>query len=245
MGREVCRAIAASPDLHLIAAVDPAHAGTEIEGVSVAASLDAVTDVSAEVVVDFTRPDAVMGTILWCLEHGVHVVVGTTGITQENLDELRAITSGARSNILVAPNFAIGAVLMMRFAERAAKYFPATEIVELHHDAKVDAPSGTALVTARRIAAARGRAAPPAVAGDDAHPGARGADVEGVRVHAVRLPGFLAHEEVIMGGQGQTLTIRHDTTDRSAFIPGVLLAIESISDLPGLTVGIESLLEDG
>jgi 4-hydroxy-tetrahydrodipicolinate reductase len=243
MGREVCRAIAASPDLELVAAVDPAQAGTQIEGVWAAASLDAVTEAAAAVVVDFTRPDAVMDTIRWCVERGVHVVVGTTGITQENLDELRTITSGARANVLVAPNFAIGAVLMMRFAERAAKYFSAAEIVELHHDGKADAPSGTALVTARRIAAARGEAS-AAVGGDEAHPGARGADVDGVRVHAVRLPGLLAHQEVILGSQGQTLTIRHDSTDRSAFIPGVLLAIGSIESLPGLTIGIEPLLEE-
>jgi 4-hydroxy-tetrahydrodipicolinate reductase len=244
MGREVCRALAASPALELVAAVDPAHAGTQIERVSVASSLDAVSDASAEVAVDFTQPDAVMGTIRWCVEHGIHIVVGTTGITPENLDEVRAITSGARANVLVAPNFAIGAILMMRFAERAAKYFPAAEIVELHHDAKADAPSGTALVTARRIATARGDALAPAVGGDEAHPGARGADVDGVRVHAVRLPGLLAHQEVILGSPGQTLTIRHDSTDRSAFIPGILLAIGSVAALPGLTIGIESLLED-
>ncbi|MDP9329746.1 MAG: 4-hydroxy-tetrahydrodipicolinate reductase [Actinomycetota bacterium] len=244
MGREVCRALAARPDLELTAAVDPAHAGTQIEGVSVASSLDAVVDASAEVAVDFTHPDAVMGTIRWCVEHGVHAVVGTTGITPENLDELRAITSGARANVFVAPNFAIGAVLMMRFAERAAKYFPAAEIVELHHDDKADAPSGTALATARRIAAARGDASAPTAGGDEAYPGARGTDVEGVRVHAVRLPGLLAHQEVILGGPGQTLTIRHDSTDRSAFIPGILLAIESVAALPGLTIGIEPLLEE-
>jgi 4-hydroxy-tetrahydrodipicolinate reductase len=244
MGREVCRALAARPDLELTAAVDPNHAGTQIEGVSVASSLDAVVDASAEVAVDFTHPDAVMGTIRWCVEHGVHAVVGTTGITPENLDELRAITSGARANVLVAPNFAIGAVLMMRFAELAAKYFPAAEIVELHHDDKADAPSGTALATARRIAAARGDASAPTAGGDEAHPGARGADVEGVRVHAVRLPGLLAHQEVILGAPGQTLTIRHDSTDRSAFIPGIVLAIESVAAFPGLTIGIEPLLEE-
>lgn len=244
MGREVCRALVASPELDLVAAVDPAHAGTEIEGTAIAASLGAVTDASAEVAVDFTQPDAVMGTLRWCVEHGVHAVVGTTGITEENLDELGAITSAARTNVLIAPNFAIGAVLMMRFAERAAKYLPAAEIVELHHDGKADAPSGTALVTAHRIAAARGKASARAVGGDDAHPGARGADVDGVRVHAVRLPGLIAHQEVILGGQGQTLTIRHDSTERSAFIPGILLAIESIGNLPGLTIGIETLLEE-
>jgi 4-hydroxy-tetrahydrodipicolinate reductase len=195
-----------------------------------------------EVAVDFTHPSAVLETVEWCLAHGIHVVVGTTGITPEVLEEIRARTERGHANAIVVPNFAIGAVLMMRFAEEAARHLDAAEVIELHHDGKADAPSGTALATARRVAAARaGTWRPPA--GDEDHPGARGTVVDGVRVHAVRLPGLLAHQEVIFGGPGQTLTIRHDSTDRSSFIPGVLLAIRAVGARPGLTVGLEPLLE--
>jgi 4-hydroxy-tetrahydrodipicolinate reductase len=169
-------------------------------------------------------------------------VIGTTGLQPDDVDELRRLADVNEPNAIVAPNFAIGAVLMMRFAEQAAVHFDAAEVIELHHDGKADAPSGTALATARRIGTAR-EGAWKAPGGDDAHPGARGTDVEGVRVHAVRLPGLLAHQEVILGGAGQTLTIRHDSTDRASFMPGVLLAARSVASRPGLTVGLEALLE--
>ena len=165
----------------------------------------------------------------------MHVVVGTTGF------EIDDAWRGAPVGVIVAPNFAVGAVLLMRFAEQAVRHLPAAEVIELHHDHKVDAPSGTALLTARRIAAARGETPQPPVP-DDARPDARGADVDGIRVHSVRLPGLVAHEEVIFGGQGQTLTLRHDSTDRTSFMPGVLLAIKAVGSRPGLTVGLDELL---
>ncbi len=248
MGGEVCGAVAAEADLDLMAAVDPAHAGILVEGVPVVPSLAELPDgaglrgTSMEVAVDFTHPSAVLGTVEWCLAHGVHVVVGTTGITPEGLEEIRARAERGHANAIVVPNFAIGAVLMMRFAEEAAQHFDAAEVIELHHDGKADAPSGTAIATARRVAAARaGTWRPPA--GDEGHPGARGTEVDGVRVHAVRLPGLLAHQEVIFGGPGQTLTIRHDSTDRASFMPGVLMAIRAVGSRPGLTFGLEPLLE--
>ncbi|HEY6567560.1 MAG TPA: 4-hydroxy-tetrahydrodipicolinate reductase [Actinomycetota bacterium] len=243
MGREVCRAVAADPDIELVAAVDPHGADSTVEGLAIHPSLDALVDAQAQVAVDFTQPEVVMDSIRWATEHGVHYVVGTTGISPADLDEVRRLTERGHTNVIVAPNFAIGAVLMMRFAELAALSMSAAEVIELHHDGKLDAPSGTALGTARAIAAARGDVS-PAPGGDDDHPGARGADVDGVRVHSVRLPGLLAHQEVIFGAPGQILSIRHDTTDRSAFMPGVLLAVKAVSSRPGLTVGLGALLED-
>ena len=242
MGREVCRAVSADPDLELAVAIDLRAVGEAVEGVQVAGEPTALLDAGVQVAVDFTRPDAVMATIRWTVANAIHTVVGTTGIGPQDLEELRAITDGAAANVLVAPNFAIGAVLMMRFAEHAARFMPAVEIIELHHDGKLDAPSGTALATARAVVAGRGRAQ------GSPDPGvseARGADVDGVRVHSVRLPGLVAHQEVILGGQGQTLSIRHDTTDRSSFMPGVLMAIKAIEGRRGLTVGLDALLEDG
>ena len=243
MGREVARAVNADPEMDLVAAIDPKAAGDAVEGVAVVAHLSGVLDAGAEVAVDFTAPDAVMPTLRWTVGNGIHAVVGTTGISPADLDELRSLTDGASANVFVASNFAIGAVLMMRFAEQAARHLPAAEVIELHHDRKVDAPSGTALATARAMAAARGPV-PSAPGGDDDHPGARGTDVDGVRVHSVRLPGLVAHQEVILGGPGQTLSIRHDTTDRSCFMPGVLMAIRAVGSRPGLTVGLDALLED-
>jgi 4-hydroxy-tetrahydrodipicolinate reductase len=242
MGSEVCRAVEAADDLELAAVVDPAHTGEELSGLSVDANPEALGKADAGVAVDFTDPDAVLENARWCLTNGVHVVIGTTGVTSAALGELRALAGSGTANAFVAPNFAIGAVLMMRFAEQAARYIDAAEVIELHHDGKTDAPSGTAIATATRIASARAGAwTPPG--GDDTHPGARGADLAGVRTHSVRLPGLLAHQEVIFGGPGQTLTIRHDTTDRSAFMPGVLLAVRTVADRPGLTVGLDALLD--
>ena len=230
MGREVCRAVDAADDLTLAAAVDPHHEGAELGNLVLAGSPEALEGV--DVAVDFTTPGSVIENARWCLGRGMHMVIGTTGIGADGLEEIRRLTGSANANAIVAPNFAIGAALMMRFAEQAARYFDAAEVIELHHDRKVDAPSGTAITTAQRIGAARAGAWE-----------APGADVEGIRVHGVRLPGLLAHQEVIFGSPGQTLTVRHDTIDRSAFIPGVLLAIRSVADRPGLTVGLDALLD--
>jgi 4-hydroxy-tetrahydrodipicolinate reductase len=240
MGGEVCAAVDAAEDLTLVGAIDPEHAGEQRHGIVVEAAIDRVT--GADVAVDFTHPSAVIANVRWCLEHGVHAVVGTTGIAPAELDELRSVAETSDANCVVAPNFALGAVLMMRFATEAARYFDAAEVIELHHDGKVDAPSGTALSTARAIAAVRdGSWSAPEAIGE--HTVARGADVEGVRVHAVRLPGLVAHQEVIFGGPGQVLSIRHDAIDRAAFMPGVLLAIRAVADRPGLTVGLDALLD--
>jgi len=240
MGREVCRAVDAADDLTLIAAVDPHHEGTAVGDLVVAGSTDALEGV--DVVVDFTTPRSVMENARSCLGRGMHMVIGTTGIAEDGLEEIRMLTGTSNVNAIVAPNFAIGAALMMRFAEQAARYFDAAEVIELHHDHKVDAPSGTAIATAQRIGAARAGAW-EAPGGDASHPGARGADVEGIRVHGIRLPGLLSHQEVIFGSPGQTLVLRHDTIDRSAFIPGILLAIRTVADRPGLTVGLDGLLD--
>ncbi len=252
MGQMVCRTVAGEPDLKLVAAIDRSKAGQPIGpligqpklDVPVSDELDRLLEAEAEVAVDFTHPDVVMDTIGWCIEHGVNLVVGTTGIGEAELERIRKMLDdegGVEPGVIVATNFALGAVLMQRFASEAARFFPAAEIIELHHDGKVDAPSGTALSTARRLSEDR----TAAYRGPDAESidGVRGGDVEGVRVHSVRLPGLVAHQEVIFGGQGQTLTIRHDSTDRSSFMPGVLLAIRIASTRPGLTVGLEPLLD--
>jgi 4-hydroxy-tetrahydrodipicolinate reductase len=247
MGRTVCRAVIEAEDLDLVAAVDRSNAGEDVGGltglpptaVTIATSLDALADAGTEVAIDFTHPDVVMDDVRWCLAHGVHVVVGTTGITPADLEDIRRLATDV--NAIVASNFALGAVLMQRFAAEAARHFPAVEIVELHHDGKADAPSGTALATARRVAERRAETwrGPDGAALE----GARGADLDGVRIHAVRLPGLVAHQEVIFGGTGQTLTIRHDSTDRSSFMPGVLMAVRAVASRPGLTVGLDPLLE--
>ena len=241
MGRTVCAAVASDPDCELVAAIDT-ESGDRVEGIEVVASPDALLASGVGVVVDFTHPSAVMGNIRWCLANGIHTVVGTTGLSPGDLDEVRALAEAGPANAVVVPNFAVGAVLALRFAEQAAAWFPHAEVIELHHDGKADAPSGTALTTARKIAAARDHA-PAVPAGDDAHPGARGADVDGVRVHSVRLPGLVAHEEILFGGPGQILMIRHDSTDRVSFMPGVLLAIKAVGTRPGLTQGLDALLD--
>jgi 4-hydroxy-tetrahydrodipicolinate reductase len=231
MGAEVVRAVEAAADLTLAAAYD----------------VDDALDLSgADVAVDFTAPDAVMGNLRTCIGAGVHAVVGTTGFDEARLIELRQWLAAAPGvGVLVAPNFAIAAVLMMQFAAQAARFFDSVEIVELHHPGKVDAPSGTARRTAELVAAARREAGSPPMpdATSTALPGARGADVDGVRVHAVRLAGLVAHQEVLLGGAGESLTIRHDSYDRASFMPGVLLGIRSVATRPGLTVGLEALLD--
>jgi len=208
-------------------------------------SLDAL--IGSGVVVDFTHPGVVMGNLRWCVEHGLTVVVGTSGFGEERLAEVRSWTDSTPSGVrvLIVPNFSIGAVLMMRFAAQAARFFESAEVIELHHAAKVDAPSGTALRTAGLISEARAKAglgAPPDATSKELA-GARGATVADVHVHSVRLAGLLAHQEVLFGGHGETLTIRHDSLDRASFMPGVLLAVRGVASLPaGLTVGIEPLL---
>jgi 4-hydroxy-tetrahydrodipicolinate reductase len=229
MGSEVVRAVEAADDLELAAAYDVD---------------DAIDLAGVDVAIDFTHPDSVMGNLRACVEAGVHAVVGTTGFDDKRLDEVRGWLSAAPSvGIVVAPNFGVAAVLMMQFAAQAARFFASVEIIELHHPRKVDAPSGTALRTAELIAAARkGMPAMPDATTTSLE-GARGSDVDGVRVHAVRLDGLVAHQEVLLGGHGETLTIRHDSYDRASFMPGVLLAVRSVRTRPGLTVGLESLLD--
>ena len=228
MGAEVVRAVEGADDLSLAAALD-AGDPLDLSG--------------ADVAVDFTHPDAVMGNLRACVDAGVHAVVGTTGFDDDRLAELRAMLEGTSVGVLVAPNFGVAAVLMMQFAASAARFFESVEIVELHHPRKADAPSGTARRTAELVAEARAGMAAMPDATSSALDGARGADVAGVRVHAVRLAGLVAHQEVLLGGAGESLTIRHDSYDRASFMPGVLLGVRSIAARPGLTVGLEHLLD--
>ncbi len=247
MGRTVCEAVAADPDLELVAAVDPLHAGLDLRRVTgvdtnlqVVRASEALVEAGAEVVVDFTVVEAARSNLAFAAAHGIHAVVGTTGLTEADVAQLEA--EFTNSSCLVAANFAIGAVLMMRFAELAAPWFETAEIVELHHDAKVDAPSGTALATATRMAAASDDWAPDPTT-NQVLAGARGGSGPGgIPVHAVRLRGLFAHQEVLLGTAGQTLSIRHDTYDRTCYMPGVLLGIKGVADRPGLTIGLESLL---
>jgi 4-hydroxy-tetrahydrodipicolinate reductase len=236
VGSEVCRAVEAADDTRLVASID---ADDELDGL--------VTG-GAQVVVDFTHPDVVMDNLEFCIDHGIHAVVGTTGFDEERLETLRRWLSDAPEvGVLVAPNFSIGAILMMRFAATAAPFYESVEVVELHHPDKADAPSGTARRTAQLIAAARREAGsgPIPDATSSALDGARGADVDGVRVHGLRIRGLVAHQEVVLGGLGETLTIRHDSLDRASFTPGVLTGIRAIGSHPGLTVGLESFLDLG
>ena len=239
MGRVVCAAVQAHPELELAAAVDPSSAGARAGDVEIAADEQALVDQKVEVAVDFTRPDAVMDNVRFGVESGIHTVVGTTGIGPDRLHEIRGwLRQRGDVGVIVAPNFAVGAVIGQRLAEQAARIFAAVEIIELHHDQKADAPSGTAAATARRIAEARTQAWSGPTGGE----AYRGGEVEGIRVHSVRLPGLVAHQEVIFGAQGQTLTIRHDAPDRTCYLPGIFLAIREAPRRPGLTVGIEPLL---
>lgn len=233
MGQEVCRAVEASEDLRLVAAVD---AGDELAG---------LVDAGVGVAVDFTTPAVAMDNLRFCIAHGIHPVVGTSGFDAQRLTQVRRwLAEKPQVGCLIAPNFGIGAVLMMRFAALAAPYFDSVEIVELHHPAKVDAPSGTATRTAELIGSARDAAGcdPMPDATQSEYFEARGMRVAGVPVHAVRLRGLVAHQEVMFGSAGETLTIRHDSFDRASFMPGVLLAIRAVGSRPGLTVGIDSLL---
>lgn len=242
MGTAVCAAVSADPELELVAAVDPFAAGEQRSGIVVEGSLDAVERAGAQVVVDFTVAAAARETLPWLAARGMHAVVGTTGFSDDDLASFRS--AFVSSNCLIAANFAIGAVLMMRFAEMAAPFFETAEIIEMHHDAKADAPSGTAVTTANRMAAAR--TAPWAVdpTKHEVYPGARGGlGPTGIRVHAVRMRGMIATQEVILGTTGQTLTVRHDTFDRASFMPGVVLACHRIAERSDrFTLGLEPVL---
>lgn len=234
VGAEICRAVEAADGLALVAQID---AGDDIA---------ALVEAGAQVVVDFTHPDVVMDNLEFCIDHGIHAVVGTTGFDDARLAQLRTwLDASPATGVLIAPNFSIGAILMMRFAAAAAPFYESVEVIELHHPDKADAPSGTARRTAELIAAARREAGvgPMPDATSTSLEGARGADVDGVRVHGLRIRGMVAHQEVILGGPGETLTIRHDSMDRASFAPGVLTGVRRIADRPGLTVGLEHFLD--
>ncbi|MDQ0382395.1 4-hydroxy-tetrahydrodipicolinate reductase [Amycolatopsis thermophila] len=234
MGAQVVKAAGEAPDTTVVATVD---AGDD---------LARLTGAGAEVVVDFTHPDAVMGNLEWAVANGLHAVVGTTGFTDERLAQVRSwLSAKPEVGVLIAPNFALGAVLAMRFAQQAARFYDSVEVIELHHNRKADAPSGTAAHTARLISQARREAGrkPGADATTSELDGARGARVDDVHVHSVRLPGLVAHEEILFGQEGETLTIRHDSMDRTSFMPGVLLGVREVLKRPGLTVGLENVLD--
>ncbi len=233
MGQQVCHAVDAAHDLDLVAMVDAGD------------WLFSVADAGAQVLVDFTHPDVVMDNVRFAVDQGIHAVVGTTGFTAERLDTIRTwLADTPALGVLVAPNFGIGAVLSMKFAQLAAPYYETAEVIELHHPGKADAPSGTAARTAQLIAQARAAAGmnPVPDATTQSLDGARGADVDGIRVHALRVAGMVAHQEIVFGTEGETLTIRHDSLNRSSFMPGVLLAVRGVAARPGLTVGLEPLL---
>jgi 4-hydroxy-tetrahydrodipicolinate reductase len=246
MGQEVCRAVAQDNQLLLVGAVDPAAVGRSVKEVAglkeygdlvIMSNLkDFLAEKGADVMVDFTLATAAKENIMTALRHNVHAVVGTTGLSEADLAQIKQVAEESQANVFIAPNFAIGAVLMMKFAEIAASFMDFVEIVELHHEKKKDAPSGTALQTAAKIVTKK---VPQTIEGDDI---SRGQNYKGVRIHSVRLPGLVAHQEVIFGGQGQTLTIKHDSIDRTSFMPGVLKAIKAVSDLRGLTIGLDRLL---
>jgi 4-hydroxy-tetrahydrodipicolinate reductase len=231
VGATMVQAVDAAEDLSLSAEVDAGD------------PLSLLTDNKTEVVIDFTHPEVVMENLKFLIDNGIHAVVGTTGFNDERLQQVRAwLAAKPGISVLIAPNFAIGAVLSMHFARQAAPFYESVEVIELHHPHKADAPSGTAARTAALIAEARKDLPPNPDATTASLPGARGADVDGVPVHSVRLAGLVAHQEVLFGTAGETLTIRHDSIDRTSFVPGVLLAVRQVAEHPGLTIGIESLL---
>jgi 4-hydroxy-tetrahydrodipicolinate reductase len=250
MGREVVKAVLHDEELQLAGAVDQVNVGKDItvlvgsepEGVIIRGELkEAILLDKPQVMVDFTTPAGVMANMRIGLANGVHTVVGTTGISATDLQEIKDLCSGKKVNALVAPNFAIGALLMMKFSALAAKYFPQVEIIELHHDQKLDAPSGTSIKTAEMIIAGRQDTSPKTI-GEEKIKGVRGGEMGGIHLHSIRLPGLIAHQEVIFGGEGQTLTIRHDSLSRESFMPGVVIAIKKIMEKPGLTYGLDNYL---
>lgn len=252
MGREVCRSILNDPELDLVGAVDVSNAGADLADligfcdreIIIKDDLSqALIETGAEVMVDFTHPSAVIQNIRTAFGRKVKAVVGTTGITTEELEGIATLAEDAGVNIIIAPNFALGAVLMMRFSAMAAKYLPDVEIIELHHNQKADAPSGTSLKTAEMIATARRGKPQKNFKEQEIVPAVRGGEIEDIRIHSIRLPGLVAHQMVVFGGQGQTLTIRHDSIDRTSFMPGVLLAIKEVSKRKGLTYGLDKLLD--
>lgn len=248
MGATVCQAVVADPDLELVAAVDPLHTGIDLHQLGVpqsghvARAAEALKEAGAEVAVDFTVVDAARENIAWCAANGVHTVVGTTGFSPADLERFEREFAASGANIVLCPNFAIGAVLMMRFAEMAAPYFETAEVIELHHDQKIDAPSGTAMLTLERMAAASAEWAPDPTTKTVIEGARGGAGPADIRVHSVRLRGLVAHQEVLLGTTGQSLSIRHDSYDRTSFMPGVLLAIRAVRERAGLTVGLDTLL---
>lgn len=247
MGSEVCAAVAADPDLELVAAVDPNYRGLDLQTVTkvdsplrISGEAIAFERTNSQVVVDFSNREASVPNLTWLARHGIHAVVGTTGFSDSELETFRREFTS--SNCVIAPNFAIGAVLMMHFAEMAAPFFDSAEVIELHHENKIDAPSGTAMLTVQRMAAASDNwTADPTES--EVVKGARGGvGPAGIHVHSLRVKGLVAHQEVILGTAGQTLTIRHDSLDRTSFMPGVVLAIKQIADYPGVTLGLDALL---
>lgn len=251
MGQAVLKAVIEDSELELVGAVDlagGADAGELVglgkNGVIVGTDLEAVIDASSpEVMVDFTRPDVVYANAVKAIKKGVSPVIGTTGLSDEAKAELAELSKANNTPVFIAPNFAIGAVLMMLMAKQAAKYMPEVEIIELHHDKKLDAPSGTALQTAAMISEVRKAHVQGNPEETEKVAGARGADVDGMRIHSVRLPGYVAHQEVIFGGLGQTLTIRHDSLNRESFMPGVCLACKKVRNLEGLVIGLDKIMD--
>ncbi len=244
MGTSVCNAVHADPALDFVAAVDMRTSAASFHGIPISTELRAFAEAECDVVVDFTVAEAARVTLPWLAMHDIHAVVGTTGLSDDDVGDLRSAFGSGPAHCLVAANFAISAVLMMRFAEMAAPYFDTAEIIEYHHDRKIDAPSGTAIATAARMGEARGDLAWGADPTEhEVYPGARGGvGPTGIRVHAVRMHGMIAHQEVILGALGQSLTIRQDSYDRESFMPGVVLACKRIGEHPGVTIGLDGLL---
>ncbi|MDK2881678.1 MAG: 4-hydroxy-tetrahydrodipicolinate reductase [Bacillota bacterium] len=252
MGREVVKGILADPDLDLVGAVGHENGigqdvgiliGREPLGIELAADLGStISRTGAEVVVDFTRPAVVKKNLETIAKQGAHAVIGTTGITEADIPEIAALYREQGVNAVIAPNFAVGAVLLLKFAAQAARFFPQVEIIETHHDQKLDAPSGTAIKYAEAIARAAGdfKPAPTKV---EKVPGVRGGELAGIKIHSLRLPGFVAHHTIVFGGLGQSLTLKHDSISRESFIPGVILAVKKVSNLDGVVYGLENLLE--
>lgn len=251
MGREVVKGILADPDLELVGAVGHQNGvgqdigtliGREPLGIALAPDLSAVARSGAEVVVDFTRPAVVKENLETIAKQGAHAVIGTTGITEADIPAIRALCARYGVNAVIAPNFAVGAVLLLKFAAEAARFFPQVEIIETHHDQKLDAPSGTAIKYAEAIARAAGNTV-PAPTQVEKVPGVRGGELAGVKIHSLRLPGFVAHHTIVFGGLGQSLTLKHDSISRESFIPGVILAVKKVPQLNGVVYGLENLLE--